>query len=250
METSWHTYPKIYALGHRAVNELFFEDVTIEEKVDGSQFSFGLFEDGIKARSKGKEIVIDAPEKMFSRAIDVIQTLDLRKGWTYRGEYLQKPKHNALCYDRIPENHIIVFDINNGHESYLSYEEKAIEAQRIGLEVVPLIKHGKVDNAELIRELLGRESHLGGPSMEGVVVKNYQRFGFDKKVLMGKFVSEAFKEVHRKEWKGSNPKSKDIIQQIGDAHKTEARWLKAIQHLKEKGEFVVLIAKESYSPNE
>ncbi len=37
--------------------------------------------------------------------------------------------------------------------------------------------------------LLEKESILGG-KVEGIVVKNYARFGKDKKVLMGKYVSE------------------------------------------------------------
>jgi hypothetical protein len=39
--SSWHSYSSIYALGHKALAELFMEPVLIEEKVDGSQFSFG-----------------------------------------------------------------------------------------------------------------------------------------------------------------------------------------------------------------
>lgn len=45
--TSWHSYPSIYALGHRALGELFLDPVVVEEKVDGSQFS--VVEDIIRA---------------------------------------------------------------------------------------------------------------------------------------------------------------------------------------------------------
>ena len=33
--TSWHSYPSIYALGHRAVADLLRYEVNVEEKVDG-----------------------------------------------------------------------------------------------------------------------------------------------------------------------------------------------------------------------
>lgn len=66
-------------------------------------------------------------------------------------------------------------------------------------------------------------------------MKNYARFGRDKKALLGKFVSEAFKEVHAKEWKTSNPSNGDIILQITGTLKTAARWNKAVQHLREAG---------------
>lgn len=238
MDDSWHTYPSIRALGHRAVVELFADPVLVEEKIDGSQFSFGVIDGELRARSKGADLVIDAAEKMFSRAIDTIRELEssLHPGWTYRAEYLQKPKHNALSYDRVPAKHLIIFDINDGHESYLPYDRKRDEAARLGLESVPLLLEGQVKDAARLRELLEQPSILGGQKIEGVVVKNYAKFGPDGKVLMGKFVSEAYKEIHGKAWKLSNPSNSDIIQLLIDKLRTPARWSKAIQHLREAGQ--------------
>lgn len=235
--TSWHSYPKIWNCGASELEGFFDESVLIEEKVDGSQFSFGIFNGEIKARSKGKELIIDAPEKLFTKAIETVKALapKLTDGWTYRGEYLAKPKHNALAYTRAPELNIILFDINPGHEAYLSYEEKAAEAKRLGLEVVAKIYEGKVSSPEQLLSYMETISSLGGQKIEGVVIKNYTKFGRDKKVLMAKHVSEAFKEVHRREWKVENPKSGDIIQRLSEKYKTHARWNKAIQHLKEAG---------------
>ena len=236
---SWHSYPSIYNLGHRAIAYLLDGEVLIEEKVDGSQFSFGVDEDEeLHVRSKGATIYVEAPEKMFAKAVEVVKSLQLHPGWTYRAEYLQKPKHNALVYDRIPNNHLIIFDINIGNENYLSYPSKDEEAGRLGLECVPLLWYGKSPSIEVLRELLGSVSVLGGQKIEGVVIKplNYDLFGLDKKVLMGKFVSEAFKEVHSGAWKESNPNTQDIITKIGSGYQTPARWAKAVQHLRELGQ--------------
>jgi hypothetical protein len=202
-----------------------------------SQFSFGIFNGEIKCRSRGKELILDAPEKMFIKAIETVKELapKLKDGWTYRGEYLQKAKHNVLAYDRAPDKFIILFDINTGQENYISYEEKKKEAERLGLEIVPKLYEGKLDSPEKIMQLMETVSILGGQKIEGMVFKNYNQFGRDKKVLMAKHVSEAFKEVHRKEWKVSNPGKKDIIDQLVESYKTEARWNKAIQHLAEAG---------------
>jgi len=41
--SSWGHYCQIYNLGHRAIADLLRGPVIIEEKIDGSQFSFGLF---------------------------------------------------------------------------------------------------------------------------------------------------------------------------------------------------------------
>ena len=232
---SYHTYPKIYALGHSAIKELLFDEVTVEEKVDGSQISFGRFDGELRARSKGASLNIEYPEQMFSEAIAVIKSLPLRDGWTYRAEYLKKPKHNVMAYDRIPTLHLIVFDINTAQEEYLTYHEKKAEATRLGLETVPLMFSGIINDPAGVVDLLQTTSVLGGQKVEGIVIKNYKRFGLDKKVLMGKYVSEAFKEVHAAEWKEANPTKTDIVNHLIASYKTPARWNKAIQHLKERG---------------
>ena len=236
-----NSYPSIYALGHKALTNLLDDEVVVQEKIDGSQISAGYFSEtpeypaGYRVRSKGAQLHLEAPEKMFAKACEVIQTLPLHPNWTYRGEYLLKPKHNVLAYDRTPKNHIIVFDINTGHEEYMSPDAVAAECDRIGLEYVPCFFRGKLENVGMFRELLEHTSVLGGQKIEGVVVKNYHRFGPDKKVLMGKFVSEAFKEIHSREWKSANPSQGDIIQQLIAKYKTPARWNKAVQHLREAG---------------
>ena len=236
---SWHSYPSIFALGHRAVKDILTTPVLVQEKIDGSQFSFGFFPGGdaepLRARSKGAQLNVLAPEKMFVRAIEVVRALPLREGWTYRGEYLCKPKHNALAYDRVPAGHVILFDINVGHEDYLPYDAVREEAERLGLEAVPRLHEGVVADIEVFRELLSRTSVLGGQPVEGVVVKNYALYGPDKKVLMAKYVSERFKEVHAAEWRLSNPAAGDVVQALVATYRTPARWQKAVQHLREAG---------------
>lgn len=255
--SSWHTYPSIFNLGHKAVVELLNGPVNVEEKVDGSQFSFGKFSTGeidesapswegvkpykteLRVRSKGAIIQPDAPPKMFARAVDAVieRRLLLHPGYTYRGEVLDRPKHNVLAYGRVPKGNVILFDINDGEESYLSYEAKVAEAARIGFEVVPLLHSGTLGFPDLTR-ILETTSCLGGPRIEGVVVKpcGYNLFGLDKKVLFGKYVSEAFKEVAGVEWKKSNPRSADILDILAAKYTTRARWEKSIQHLCDAGQ--------------
>lgn len=230
-----HSYPSIYNLGHKAVSEILSGDVLIEEKVDGSQFSFARIGDTLLAKSRKKELFLDAPESMFANAIATIQTIadKLHDGWVYRGEYLNTPKHNTITYDRIPQKHIVIFDICDGLESYLSYEDKIEEAARIGLEIVPIIHYGEVGSLDQFNEMLQADSFLGGSKVEGVVIKRYDLFTPDKKVMMAKYVSEAFKEKHQKEWKPGS--GKDVIQLLIEELKTEARWQKAVQHLAESG---------------
>lgn len=233
------SYPSIFALGHRAVSELLTSPVVVEEKIDGSQISFRMdaTDGSLRVRSKGIEQNVLAPDKLFAPAIEVIQSLPLLPGWTYRGEYLAKPKHNVLAYARIPVRHIILFDVETAgvEQGFIPPTLKAQEAARLGLEVVPTLYEGIIPDAQRFRDLLTRISCLGGPTVEGVVVKNYALYGPDKKVLMAKFVSETFKEVHATEWKRDNPSKRDVVMALGLQYQTPARWAKAVQHLREAG---------------
>ena len=240
------SYPKIHNVGHPEIMSIFDDDVLVEEKIDGSQISFMVDADGeLYIKSKRQDIYIMNPEKMFALAVEEILARKhlLTPNFIYRGEYLKKPHHNALTYERIPKGHIIIFDVEISPSRFMPWENKYDEAKRIGLECVPVHFHGKINSHEDFKRLLENESCLGGVKVEGVVAKNYQRFGRDDKVLMVKYVSEAFKEVHDKTWKLSNPGRTDILQGIIEGLRTDARWEKGVQHLAEDG-------KISYTPKD
>jgi hypothetical protein len=229
------SYPTVYALGHRAIRDIFSGPVIVQEKIDGSQFSFGRIAGEFVCRSKGKDIIPSAPEKMFIKAVATAQSMPLTEGWIYRAEYLQSPKHNSLAYDRVPCGNLMVFDIQTAPETYLPPEQCASECHRIRLEYVPMLHEGVVDSLEKMTELLKRTSILGGCKIEGFVVKNYAVFTQEKKAAIGKYVSEAFKEIHGVEWKKAHPTQTDVAHTLVAQFKTEARWRKAIQHLRDAG---------------
>lgn len=235
-----HSYPSIFTLGHRAVADLLRGPVIVEEKVDGSQITFGVIDGELCVRSKGAEIFVDAPEGMFAKGVEAIKRVahNLQAGWHYRGEYLSKPKHNTLAYDRTPANHIVIFDIDrDGIGDFAPREVKEHAAGVLGFDCIPELYRGSV-NQETLTELLTRTSYLGGQTIEGVVIKplNYDMWGPDKKVLMGKFVRADFREMNDGEFRKANPKQNDIVALIGEALRAEARWQKAVMHLRERGE--------------
>lgn len=233
-----HSYSKIYAVGHPAVAELLTGDVIVEEKIDGSQFSMTRDASGeLHIRSRGVVMTTDAPEKMFTEAAEVAKSLDLTPGWTYRCEYLKSPRHNTLQYSRIPAKHLIVFDIERGLYDFLRPDQKHVEAARLGLEVVPVLRPAGKITMDSMMELLETQSVLGGEKIEGVVLKpvRYDLYGTDKKVLMAKFVSERFKERHGKQWSKSNPNKSDVIQLLTAKYGSEAVWVKAVHRLRDEG---------------
>jgi len=234
------SYPKVWNIGHPAVKELFEGEVYVQEKVDGSQFSFGVVDGELYCRSKGQQIHLPTEDKIFFQATETAQALAreglLKEGWIYRGESVHAPKHNALEYGRIPVGCIVLFDIDVGLEDRMRPPDLAYTAPLLGLEYAPLLHFGEINNPEELLELLETESFLGNTKVEGVVVKNYERWGRDGKQLMGKYVSEKFKETHTKEWGKSNKSQKAVIQILIEGLRTEARWEKAVQHLQEAGE--------------
>lgn len=231
------SYSSPFNLGHKALAELFDGTVVVQEKVDGSQFSFTRRGSAIIYRSRNQE-VDPLNAGMFARGIEAMQDIlpDLTDGWTYRGEYLQKPRHNTLSYERVPLRHVIIFDIDRGDQDYLTMEEVHNECERLGFEMVPHWFCYNTPDMEQVDEWLKVTSVLGG-EREGVVFKNYAKIDLhSKKTLMGKYVSDSFKETHNKSWKDRNPGKSHVVTLIIESLRTEARWMKAVQHLREAGQ--------------
>lgn len=236
MYDSWTSYPKIWNVGHPNVKELLKKEVVVEEKIDGSQFSFGIFDGELRCRSKNRQLVLDEPDGMFVKAVETVQSISHRlvDGWTYRAEYLQKPKHNGLAYDRVPVNHLIIFDVAIGLEDYAFALAKQHAATALGLESVPVLFRGML-TADMFGELLQKTSVLGGAPIEGVVIKCVGEFGVDSKPLLAKYVSPLFREIQRRAWTKSNPTQGDVLQQLETVCRSEARWLKAVQRARDNG---------------
>jgi len=239
--TNIQSYPKILHLGDKHLSSIFNEPVEITEKIDGSQFVFGKIGGQLQCRSKGKIMSLDAPEKMFQLAVGHASIIEhaLIEGYIYFTEYLQKPKHNILSYNKIPLNHLALFGLLRPDGTWVETHEGIFNAAfNIGIDVVPLLYFGKINNIEEVFTLIDQESCLGGPKVEGVVVKNYKEYFIADRlisVMAGKYVSEKFKEKHANDWKAQNTgkgKWEMYVQQF----KTDARWQKAIQHLMERGE--------------
>jgi hypothetical protein len=240
MESELKGYGKPLTLGHKWLDSLWDGTVYIQEKIDGSQFSFTVTEeDVLLCRSHNQQIYTLEEAGMFQPAVDTALVLQskgvLTKGYIYRCEFLSKPKQNKLAYERTPEGFIILFDVDMGDQDYMRPKELKAEAQKIGLEVVPMLAKtvGGMPDLSLLDGLLDKDSILGGCKVEGIVLKNYDKLNpEDSKVLMGKYVSADFKEKMKQDKSVKKSTLERIILQL----RTEARWDKAIQHMTEQGE--------------
>lgn len=233
------SYPKIFALGTKYIADIFDNEVEITEKIDGSQFSFGKFNGEVGVRSKGQQLYFDNPEGMFKKGIEYVKSIAdiLPDNTWYYGEFLGSRKHNILAYGREPKNNIILFAVCDNELNFRAPTDE--DCQLLQVERVPVFFRGKVEDLQMFESLLDTVSVLGEQKIEGVVVKDYTREmmvgGQVIPLMSGKYVSEQFKEKHQVGWDKEH-RNKGRIDLFLEQFATEARWHKAIQHLREKGE--------------
>lgn len=231
-------YPKIFALGTVYIKDIFEDEVELTEKIDGSMFGFGKTNGILHMHSKGAQLYLSDPNRMFKKAVDYITSIQDRipDNMMFFGEYLQGPKHNTLKYDRVPKNNIALFGAASVTQEF--YPDINKWAELFEIDRAPILYTGKVNSVDMLYSFLERDSYLGGTKIEGVVVKNYHRAfllgGQPIPLMAGKLVSEKFKEVHNSRW-GKEETTKGKMEVFMDSFCTEARWLKAIQHLREAG---------------
>jgi hypothetical protein len=231
-------FPKIFTLGQKYITNIFDDEVEISEKIDGSQFSWGKIKGQLYCRSKGAIQELDCPDKLFSLAVDYIKIIanKLPDDIIFYGEYLQKPHHNVLSYERTPKNNIILFGACKMDKTFI--EDYKQYANLLDLETVPIIFKGKISNFDELKILLQTVSILGKSKVEGLVIKNYKKDlmlgGQIIPLMCGKYVSEEFKEVHKSNWSREHT-GKGKWDVYKDSFQTEARWLKAIFYLRDSG---------------
>ncbi len=220
------SFGKVHPIWHRDNADLLDGFCYVQEKVDGSQFSFCMTDGTVRFASRSREIPTD-DEGMFKAGCDAIREIRelLVDGWTYHGEYLSKPKHNILCYDRVPLKHVALWGVRDPQGELWSVQELAPAAAVLGMEAVPILLHGSGLTADRLGGLMDRTSFLGGSTIEGVVVKREQ--------LAGKLVSDRFKEF--KKSKASVRKADNPVAACVASVATEARFHKIVQHMKEEG---------------
>ena len=232
------SYGKVYNLGHRATQKIFAYPVQVQEKIDGSQFSWGVFDGKLHFRSRKTELHLGEGGKNFSNSMEHIKAGEhlLVPGWTYRGEALRAAKHNTLTYGRAPNGHIALFEIDMGDQSFANYSTLLYEADKLGLDVVPQLVTGLM-NYDDIKGLIGTKSFLGGCDIEGVVIKTLntdeQTYTPDGKAIMAKLVSAEFRERHKIQWGESKPPKSDVITRIAAAVGTDTRYRKGLEKLRD-----------------
>jgi hypothetical protein len=224
-------YGKVYTVGHRDIRRLFDGPVVVQEKIDGSQFSAMCTDIGVLiVRSKGNYLdpVIDREKGLFAPSIRHLITVKdkMVPFGVYRFEAISRPKHNVLAYERVPAGNLVLYDLKFNNVLDAGHEMLEEQAEELGVEPVQEIYIGETSESALADYLIAKPM-LGGAMMEGIVIKNYV-LG-----LKGKLVAPRFQEIMH----GRPPKTprESPITDLGRKYCSEARWEKAIAHLREAG---------------
>lgn len=231
--------PSIFRAGHRAITGLMDGEITVQEKIDGSQFSFMRTNlDDLLFRSR-KHMVVAGEVGLFNRAIEEITKIKpfLEVGVIYRSECVDKAKHNVLAYGRTPKCHVVIYDMQRPDGTYYNTAGLVKECAKLGLENVATFYRGPASavTEQMATSWLAKESQLGATLVEGYVIKNYEKLtAVETKPMMSKVVAQRFEEKQG----GKRPPGPDIMSVLETTYRTEARWRKAIQHLTEQGKLV------------
>lgn len=240
-------YPKILHIGAPLVETIFFNEVEITEKVDGSQCRIELTEDSVMVGSKNQGV---ADYGMFEIAHDQGKRIHEETDWRTLGsevtlfcEFLEKPKHNTIKYDRVPRNHLYLFGAMVGSTHDHMVTGGLIEiAEHLEIDPPNVISNGRIESVEELKELMTHESYLGGSLVEGVVAKNYSRTYDPLQVhsqayvgypMAAKYVRDDFTRSNAKQW--NTLSRKKGVDSLVDMFFVEARFRKTIQHLCDEG---------------
>lgn len=232
---------KVFHLGDKYVGGLVGRGVGVEitEKLDGAFMAFGWEDGEMKFRSKRVEL-FEGNAGNFTEIVDYVLSVKDRipPGFIYYGEYLRKPKQNSIAYDRVPNHNFALFGVWDcvDREFCTGWRRSGILNQPPGFEAVPVLYEGVLANMDIPEKLIKTQMSFLGDSIpiEGVVIKAYGTpYMIADRVIpmmMGKLVRPEFVELNKKRWAG---KGVNKLEEFVLSFREEARWEKAVQHLRD-----------------
>jgi hypothetical protein len=253
-------YQHIERFGTTAVEGIEFGECYVFPKIDGTNASVWLGDDGIsvEAGSRNRQLSSDSDNAGFlawtSTRHDLLDYLMENPTHRLYGEWLVP--HSLKTYRDDAWRQFYVFDVavdkteseitheGDSTQRYLSYNAYKPELEKFGIKYIPpiaTIEQGDYDKfvAQLEKNVfLLKDGHGAG---EGVVVKNYEfvnRFG---RQTWAKIVTSEFKEKHNKTFGTPKITGKPMVEEaIASKYVTEALCakVKAKIMLDNGGEFI------------
>lgn len=227
---------RIPDLGKRGTRSLLERgrNCVVEEKIDGAQLTFEVREGQLVAGSRRHVLDPTRAPRRFRAVLSELRpaTERMTPGLIYRAEVVAQPQAVTLAYERPARGLAVLFDVNRPDGSFLDPDARLVEAERLGMDCVPVLHAGEVTPALLTQLIATSTPLLGGERIEGVVVKAADDLSAGR--LMGKFVADDFREVHVADWSGdTDPRS--MVQSLAFSVSTPARFRKMVAAMAEDG---------------
>jgi hypothetical protein len=202
--------------------------IVIQEKLDGANASFTREGDKVLCFSRNTQLDENNTLRGFYNWVqNNIKVEDLEEGIIYFGEWLVKHK---LDYGE-NANKFYLFDVYNANE-YEPFVVVKYEANRLGLNLVPVFYEGQFQSIEHIQSFIGKS--MLGEIGEGVVVKNVDYKDRHGNQQFTKFVSDEFAEKAKVK-KRIVKQPTDQLQEFVESTVNKARVSKIIHKLVDEG---------------
>lgn len=185
---------KIPSILNARQGNIFGTEVIITEKIDGSQFSFGVMDGVLQYKSKRKMLNFEQPDKTFTVAIQQVEKFAhlIIPDTQYCTEYLKTPRHGVLNYNTVPKHHMYLFAARDGLQDVFHGDQVVkMFADDIGIDHSQVLFRGILENFEQLDALLDTQSYLGGPNVEGLVIESLDK---TLRQPIAKYVSPEFRE--------------------------------------------------------
>jgi hypothetical protein len=237
--------------GPEANNHLWY----VQEKLDGSQFTFVLNPDYNPEDPKSPQLLfynkggaINPTNKIFLKAMNMLNVLAktgrMSSQYVYHGEAICSTNHGVVKYERVPKYYVVLYDLTTLDGKYQHPATMKAEATRLGLEAAPVLYFNfdrSISPYEVCQRLVdeiaaGKIKSMLGGTPEGVVLKHESFVSRGKTVATKlKLVTPAFRESHAMKQHKEQATPASSIEEIGKAYSLEARFHKSYQHLRDAG---------------
>ena len=232
-------YPKIKHLGTDELSDIFDGTVVVQSKVDGANFHFWLDDGKLVFGSRNKSMEGKTDPKGWLGMVPVLEAFGkypdkFNPYYQYYGESMQR---HTIIYESITD--FVGYDILNVETGlFLNWKDAKNEFESIGLQFINVHfeRHGSEITIEELEKCIEKSPYRKNGD-EGIVVKNYDKLNKHGDVLFGKIVTDNFKEMNRKVFKGTNQTHKTFDSNVllADTYCTEARIEKMVYSLVDEG---------------
>jgi hypothetical protein len=144
--------------GLEFIQKLFNNFVIVSEKVGGTRFAFEKSEQGLTFfKKEGKITKVDRSlSKLYEQPIRYIETLskdiikELPEGYRYGFRYFLNTKPEAIQYDKMPLNGLILTDVQRISDGKMIEDPKILQkiSDLLTVQSPPIIWYGKLDDKQ------------------------------------------------------------------------------------------------------